>query len=296
MGERVLFSPSLWFISATILFAFQLANFDKIKGAITFFQKLILVIGAFVCLTYTWLTIQRNFQWKDKLTLMAADIPHLANSSLANYFYASSLFDEGEHSASDSVRYYYFSEAQKYYRHTIQVTPDYSEPYFKMGMLFAYQLQEYDSAFKYFYKAYTIDTARSQSTKTTVQFQLAKSYFMKNDYSEANKLFTDLYNKLPEDTFTLFFFSRVKFLLGDTGKASMINRQLMNLSPGSFYSYLNQAYFLQQSGRFTEAVPLYEIAIKYGYRDNETINMMLNYYQANGLAEKISEMQKLIVY
>jgi tetratricopeptide (TPR) repeat protein len=289
VGERVLFSPSIWFISALVLFLFRVAQFDKIKGSTGFLQKPLLIIGALVFMAYTWLTIQRNFQWKDKLTLMAADMPYLSNSSLANFFYASSLFYEAQKSNSASQRNYYLSQAQKHYRQTIHVSPAYPEAYFKMGMLFEYELQQYDSAFEYFKKAYPLDT-----TKTPVEFQLAKSYHLKGNNAEADKLFKDLYRKLPTDTFTLFFYSRVRYFLGDTATALLINEHLKKLAPASYYAYWNNALYLHQAGRFPEAIPFYETALKYGYRDRDIMKQMADYYASTGQTDKVSIMQRYL--
>jgi protein O-mannosyl-transferase len=289
VSERILFSPSLWFIAALVMFLYHMAKFDQVKAALNVFQKIIIITLVIVAEVFTWLTIQRNFQWKNTLTLMSSDIDNLRNSTLANYFYGSLLEEEARKSLTYNGRKHYFENAKKHYRQALNISPGYPEPYFKMGMILEYEEQQYDSAFEYFRKGYPLDTSNSPA-----QFQLAKSYFLKSNYAEADKLFTPLYQKMPEDTFTLFFFSRVKYFMGDTLNASLINEQLKRLAPESYYSYWNQALFLHNSGRFVEAIPFYEIAITYGYKDPVIFKQLANYYSAKGQTDKLTIIQRLM--
>jgi tetratricopeptide (TPR) repeat protein len=75
MGDRFLFIPSIGFC---ILLAYP---FYKAIG--TKWQKPALGLLASILLVYGGLTVQRNFQWKDRITLFESDIQYLNKSAQA---------------------------------------------------------------------------------------------------------------------------------------------------------------------------------------------------------------------
>lgn len=282
VAERALFLPSVWFIAAFFLLAFRWLNFGENKKTLTGIQKLFTTMAIVVFTIYGALTINRTSDWKDELTLLSADIGHLENSTLANYFYAWVLEQEADKITEVSKKRNYEIKAVKHYRKAIEISPDYSEPYFRLGKMYAYRFYEPETAFDYFHRSYNLD-----SSKTPTQFQLARSYFLKNNIDEADRLFSDLYSKLPDDTLTLFFFSQVKYFKGETSKAQEINDQLLKLAPSTWYPYVNRAYFYKLQGNMTDAMGFYEIAVEKGCRDAGILNLMENYYHETRQLDKI---------
>ena len=95
-SERALFVSSLWFILIMALVVIRLFNSKKFVFKKEAFKKVtvFLLLGLFAA--YSYMTISRNFLWKNSLTLMSHDIEYLENSVLANFIYANNLKRESK--------------------------------------------------------------------------------------------------------------------------------------------------------------------------------------------------------
>jgi tetratricopeptide (TPR) repeat protein len=288
VSERALFLPSLWFIAAFFLLLFQWLKIDRTIKALNNFQKLITGIIILIFLCCGWVTIHRNSQWKDELTLLTVDIEHLKQSTLGNFYYGWVLEQEADRTKEKRKHSYFIKKAVEYHKHAIKLSPEYPEPYFRLGKLYAYELYEPDSAFECFYTSYHLNTSKVQ-----VQFQLARLYYLRNNFAIADNLFGDLYTKLPNDTLTLFFWAQVKYLRGDTAYARTINNQLLELAPQTHYPYVNMGYFNKLGGYLFEAVNFYHIAIKNGCTDPDIVKIVIDFYASTGQFEKVREIEEL---
>ena len=91
IGERLMYAPSLGFSILLGILLFKLYKL-KFKFAKPIFWLLSISIFTF----YSFKTIDRNKNWKDKATLYSADIDHLENSARANLIYGDFLFGEAK--------------------------------------------------------------------------------------------------------------------------------------------------------------------------------------------------------
>lgn len=93
VAERILFIASLWFIAALVLLYFSIYKYFTN----TLWIKPVSVFLFFSVLSiYLYITINRNFQWKDDITLMSNDVKHLKKSIWANHCYADILVENAE--------------------------------------------------------------------------------------------------------------------------------------------------------------------------------------------------------
>jgi Flp pilus assembly protein TadD len=284
--ERAFFFPGLWLLAAVVVIVFSWAGFGKTnRGGGSFTQKVVLFTGLLFFASFSWITVQRNFQWKDTLTLLSADITHLENSTLANFFYASLLQETGEADGSSGTGD--IALAKKYYRQSLSVSPGYSQPYYKLGMIYEYDEHNNDSAFVCFKTAHKLDTSL-----TPVNFQLAKLYSIHGDYKSANKLFEKVYKEIPADTFNLFFYAQSLFFSGDSAKAFGINDTLLAYAPGDFHGYLNRGMFNKLKGNTPSAENDLERVLQLGYRNQIVINALGECYAKMGQADKIVALRK----
>ncbi|HXH19538.1 MAG TPA: tetratricopeptide repeat protein [Chitinophagales bacterium] len=286
VSERSLFAPSLWFIAGVVLLTYGMLSRIKIESRTVL--KILLTTAAFiVILTCCALTLWRNFQWKDTYTLMSSDIGKLENSVIANYLYANVLAHRAR-TTETSSRTKYIGLAKKHYRRAAELATDYFEPHFKLGMIYEYDYQNRDSAFYFFKKAYNINPF-----DTRAQFQLAKQYYLKDNLPDAERLFGNLYSKIPTDTLTLFFYAQVLYNSGKKEQALKVNDKLMRLSPDSYYAYYNYGMMFKFAGNLAKAVGFFENAVKIGYRGEDVYHVLLDYYLFNGMNDKATELQKL---
>lgn len=83
MAERFMFMPSLGFCLIVALFSIKLAeNWNRKKQNLGF-SRIAFILGA-ITLLFGTLTIKRNFDWKDNMTLFSKDILVSANSAKIN--------------------------------------------------------------------------------------------------------------------------------------------------------------------------------------------------------------------
>jgi tetratricopeptide (TPR) repeat protein len=287
VAERALFLPGVWFIAAFMVGVFKISGLDNPSKPIHGTGKFFMGLGIGVFTLYAWLVIERNFDWKDEVTLMSADIGHLENSTLANYYTGWVLSDETKKCTTPECTKFYNSKAVKYLKQAIYLSPEYPEPYYKLGMIYQYDLNQPDSAFRCFRTAYNLNP-----NKTWVQFQLARCYYLYDKLDIADTLLTDLYSKLPTDTLTLFFWAQTKYLRGDTAYAATINEQLLQFASDTWYPYVNAAYFAKLRGNMPDAVKYYDIALQHGCRDREVIGIVVDYYNSTNQTEKANNIRQ----
>jgi protein O-mannosyl-transferase len=285
VSERAFFFASAWLLAAFVVIIFNRAGFSENKGKTGFTQKVVLAIGLLFFGTFSWLTIQRNFQWKDTLTLLSSDIGHLENSTLANFFYATLLQETGEAAGAQGGQD--IDLAKQYYRKSLAVSPTYPQPYYKLGMIAEYDDHNNDSAFFYFKKAYRFDT-----TLSSLNFQLGKLYSIHADYKNANKLFERVYKEIPADTFNLFFYAQSLYFSGDSTRAYRINDSLMALAPADFHAYLNRGMFYKLGGNPAMAEVDLERVLQSGYRNQAVINALQDCYMFLGQTDKLETLRR----
>lgn len=281
VGERVLFIPGLWYITAFILLMFQAGRFKREQKHFVPFQKLMLAGGAIIFVLCCGFTIHRNFQWKDGYTLMTSDMPYLKNSAMGNMIFGRGLISLAEEKKG-AERIHFRELAKKYFRLSLEVHEDNFEPNFQLGMIYEYEEQKRDSAFYFFQRAYNINPY-----SPTARFQLGKQYFLKGDLHRADTLFSKVYSELPQDTLTLFFYVQVLYNSGKEEGASAMNADLLRLAPDTYYPYYNYGMFSRFKGNMQEAAGYLQTAVDKGYRGAEVYGMLADYYSANGMDEKL---------
>ncbi|NHM00969.1 hypothetical protein [Flavobacterium difficile] len=95
MAERFMFMPSLGFCLIVAIFSIKLAeNWNRKKQNLGF-SRIAFILGA-ITLLFGTLTIQRNFDWKDNLTLFSKDVLISSNSAKINFDLAALKLEESE--------------------------------------------------------------------------------------------------------------------------------------------------------------------------------------------------------
>lgn len=285
VSERALFAPSLWFIAAGVLLAYRAVSrvpsavgMKKTHAGLTVFSVILLLV-------FSALTVKRNFQWKNLITLMSSDIKYLNNSALANYFYAMALKKQAETSSEETgERQRQLSLAKKHLKRTLEIAPVYRSAFYQLGMIYEYAEQNRDSAFYYFHEGYHIAPGFNP-----LKFQFAKQLYLHGRYLDAERLFQQLYHDLPDDVFTLYFYAKTLFALGKSEQAFAVNNLLLQFTPRDYYAYLNAGNFSRTLGDTQRTAENYEKALLYGFRDEDVYQYLYDFYQVSGNAQKLGE-------
>ncbi len=93
MNERFLYMPSLGFVILLSMLIVKVGEKLK-KDSKNQLNPIMLALLAVICMGYSYKTIDRNADWKNNLTLFAADAENSPNSAKVHLSYANSLVKE----------------------------------------------------------------------------------------------------------------------------------------------------------------------------------------------------------
>lgn len=260
VSERAMFLSSFWALSILSILILKMAIKEQ-KQSIVINQPFIVLLVVLLGV-YGYLIVNRNKDWKDAKTLMLADIPHLENSSIANFLLANELKREAENSTNAQIRNESFEGAKHYYRQCLKTGSKYSVAIYRLGMIYQYGENKFDSAFATFRKAYS-----TNQNFPPLTFELARCHSMVGNFDSAKSLLLPLYEKQQNDTNYLYFLARAYYKTGEKEKGFATNEKLIKMNSNSPFPYLNQGWFWEMSGNQEEALQNYLKAYSLGNRD-----------------------------
>ncbi len=207
MGDRFLFIPSIGFCIALTCLLLQLFNQLKAMPAdIKQLNKPFTYTLLTILVLYSGLTIARNMDWKDRITLFRKDIPAVEQSAQAHNLLALHLFissnKEADRNKQNELRkeaaihfkraleiYPRFlnasfdyarlleamgrnDEALKAYQHTTTIDSNFTSPYFSMGIIYQ-NLEQYGRAAEC-YEKYLSNHQREEVAYANLSFAYYK--------------------------------------------------------------------------------------------------------------------------
>lgn len=256
MAERFMFMPSLGFCLIVALFLMKLAeNWNRKKQNLGF-SRIAFILGA-ITLLFCTLTIQRNFDWKDNLTLFSKDVLVSSNSAKINFDLAALKLEESEKlireknietanfskeerddaiAALDAARYSTSMEAIPLLEKAVTIHPLYTIAWLKLGNAYHY-LGQLASNDKQLNKIYL--------EKALAAYQVVKEFQGKNTAPIASEFLGIClmdYGKLIGQQF------------GNLSLATNYLEQAKSISPkeAEIYLLLGTVYALQNN--FDEAI------------------------------------------
>ena len=287
-AERTLFVSSLWFISiVAIALIYWFNKMDNFKNK-PYVQNGTGLIFISLFVLYSFMTINRNFYWKNSITLMEKDIKHLDKSIMANYIYANNLKYESKISKDSIISRYLAEKAVYHFEKTVKLSPNYPEFHFKLGSAYKYNLKNTDSAELYFGNAVLIDSLYADAN-----FELSKLFFEKNDFQNSYRFFANTYKLQPKDSMTLFYYAQSAAKVGDMQTCFRVNQEFLKLYPNLYYPYLNLGVYYSTMLKDDSAVVYLNKAVELGYREPDLINKLILYYQKNGNTTKAEYLKSI---
>ena len=283
VSERALFFPSLWFIGAVCSIVY-----DRVAGkkagrlVLTGFATILLAI-------YGVLNIDRVDQWHDSIRLMRHDVKHLANSTLANYFYGCVLKVKAEEQHDTILAKRYLAEAKTHLYQTNENSPVYPYGYFRLGLIYRYDTYQPDSAYYYFNKAYSLN-----SNLTDVGYQYGRTQYEFGDKIKAATVFASLYQRLPDDTFVVFYHALLQMKTGHMAEGKKIADRFMLMAPGYYQSHFNMGLYYELTGDADNAAKEYQTSVNLGCTDYIVYRFLMNYYHNHGNGADADRFRKLI--
>ena len=181
-AERFVFTPSL----GLVLVLFGILKKFKLDE-----QPKKMYIYAFVAIVglYAIVSIKRNSDWKDNLTLYTADYLKLENSARGNYNYGTASQQQAEISTRQRDKNHYQKEAAIALERALEIYPDYWDAYNNLSLVYQGN-EQYD-------KAVVALTKLTSNNPDYLKgwFNLGVNYYNLTDYPNALIAFNN-YNNL----------------------------------------------------------------------------------------------------
>lgn len=173
VGDRYLFLPSLGFSILLAYPFFQGISKGKVKVSALLFSLLILA--------YTLITVQRNFQWKDKLTLFENDIHYVNNSAQAHALLAGAYMELANKSGTSESSYLALStKAIEQYTKAIAIYPKFLNCHYYLGLIYE-SIGNSKNASIFFENSIKLDPNFSVDP----YLKLGQIYFLSGEYEQS---------------------------------------------------------------------------------------------------------------
>ena len=221
-GDRLTYVASFGFsIAMGYLFFWGYTSFSNTGKKI--------LVASFVALfvSYSGLTIARNAQWKNHLTLMRHDIRYLDNSAQAHNLLASSLmkysFDESysENILKDEMR----KEAAFHFKRATEIYPSFFNAWYDLGRTYLI-INNVDSAYICFKEVHNLDSTFSDAT-----LNIAVIAEQKQDYDTAIYYYERLIKFNPYVQEAYANLSYLYFRLQQPKKSIEVNQRALAYNP-----------------------------------------------------------------
>ena len=237
IGDRFLFLPSLGFSIVLAWFIFKIINSK--------YEKVGYSILMIVLLVYSFITIQRNFQWKDRITLFEADIEYLSESAQAQALLGYAYMQKANENPSISEKVYneLALKAKTQFEKAIQIYPDFVNWWYDKSRIEG-ELGLLDDALASLKKSISLD----EGFLPDPYFNIANIYFYKGAYQDAIYYFNEtikwgynepvVYNSIAASYIELGNMSAAESILLE-GYSLYPNNFDVNINLGLVYMDLN---------------------------------------------------------
>ncbi len=210
MSERFIYISSLGF-------ALLIAYLAVVKPAPLFrtiFSKPLLLIVP-VLLLFSFKVIDRNKDWKDSVTLIAADVNTSVNSAKGNSEHGKHLYEKAEKLTDAEARGRIYEKALMHLEKAFKVDPNQCLTNFYMGTIYGRQRGDLDKAIYYLNNAMHLDPKHIESYNN-----LGTAYGIKQQYDKALEVFESALKVAPDNQEVLSNLSITYQRLGNQEKAA----------------------------------------------------------------------------
>jgi protein O-mannosyl-transferase len=227
----------------------------------------VLVILVPLCLVYGGMTIARNFEWKDNLTLYKADIQRSPNDCRLYHNVGSALAEELYEQEPDTLKKKQIDdEALTYLRKGLEIYPNYSSLFVEMARIYD-RKKNYDSAIKYNKLALKLSPI-----DFTANNNLGSVLLTAGRYREAIPYFLLAMQYNPNFKYAYLNVARCYNQLQQYDSAVINFRKLLEFEPQNLevYQEMGTSFFMRQM--YDSAEYYYKVILKSKPDDANTIN------------------------
>lgn len=234
MADRFLMLPSLgWCLAATATIYYLFARDTERKADWQSMAPAGRGVFMALLLLYSVLTVARNADWKDDLTLFRHDIKYVENSAQAHNLLALHLMQHATAEQDPARRRAMMGEALGNFQKAKAIYPNFFNVAYDIGRVYL-NLNQPDSGLQSMLYAISID-----STYPDVYRTVSDIYIYKKMYGAAAPYLERLIVLVPEDYDNYSKLSYNYFLLKEYQRSLAVNRKAIEHIPGNPNPYIN---------------------------------------------------------
>jgi len=242
VADRFLFSASIGFAIAVVHISFKYINKNpntfSLKKTNTNFK----LYSVFILLTFSFMTVSRNTEWKNRVTLYSHDIAHTPKSTALNLLYSNEILvnlNKPNSFLSEQEKSKSISNAIVSLNNVLKIDSLNTTALNNLAFIKQKVNNDYAGAIPYYQKALTID-----STKFEVQFNLCYCLYKTYQFQLAQSLALKMFTSDPTNQQVLDLMSYILIENKKTNEGIQIfkalsdeqpNNNSINIILGNFY-------------------------------------------------------------
>ena len=282
VGERLIYIPSLAFSIATAYLLYFLSNLKMLKLSPRNRLNLLYVLLLVLLFPYIYISINRNKDWKNMLSLINKDIPHLRNSAMANVIYASVMQGEFYNTLRrNEPDLQFVDKAVIHYKQALEVYPYFHNSWNNLGTIYSDVYKKWEEAIPYFLKA-----MKYKPDYTEACFNLALNYERINKTDSAFFYYAKTLSLDSLNINGMSYIANLYFSTGDTVKAFYWNRKIIKIDPLSDIPFINMGNYYFKLNNFPKLIYYWEKAFQKKPENYSLCMNLATYYQKAGNKEK----------
>jgi len=271
VAERYLSIASLFFSMFLVWLISKYAKFDFTKNSVPNIKTFLLI--AIVVLPYSIISINRNAQWKNELSLFSHDIKNLKNSAMANEMYGVALMNEMDKTKNNQSKKELLDKALKAYQQSLSI---YSKNEFCLNVLASsYFLfyRDYSKAVQYYTQLLPMD---SNNIETILNLGFSLENLGEKDKAIAYYKQAIVLDSLNPKPYSLI--ANAYFKSQDLQNGNFYNRKLYELNPHSEIPVVNLANYYIMLNDTEKAIVLYDSAATIQPKNQQLNSLLYQYY------------------
>lgn len=287
-AERLLFVPSLSFCLIVIFLIYQFFKGKKGANKIKAEKKTVL-LSVPIILLFGSLSIDRNVDWKNNLTLYSADIEAAKESARANYNLGSALMNESKNLNNANERKLSLKRSAEYLNRAITIYPEYLDAYNNLGIVYKMMNQPA--------KAIRVLKAniKNDPNYSKNYYNLATAYAENKQFQNAILSMQAYVDRNPNNADAYFLMGQYAGNINDFEQAIVYLNQALAIEPknAAMLNFLGMAYGFQGKNQIAIAT-FKKVLILQPNKVDVMMNLALAYQNINNQAAAISTLNSVL--
>lgn len=250
VADRYAFQAGIWFWLLIVLAMQPVLR-----------QPVLAIALPAMAVLFAGLSAYRTSAWKDQLTLLQRDMPHLSRSFDAQRMAAGTYLEYFQESNDSTLGHNYLLQALEHARNASQIYPNNVIAH-KLEGIAAYNLQQYTDSRKALLRA--LEAAPDDPELLEILGDLS---FVEQDFAKAGLWYSRARAQAPDTDILINKLSSAIYATGHLDSCLRFNLNLIQLEPQRFAPYENLGYFYLDRDDTATAKKYFDLARQKGLTD-----------------------------